>query len=281
MVGAGRATRAVACGSLALLIGCSADSFVPIPSASPPLAVYVAEDYSFTGPDTLPAGAATVRIQNRGREPHQIQLVKLEEGRSLRDMAAALSVTSGKLPPGVTQMGGPNAVSAGGTSEAQVSLSPGSYAIICMVPSHSGRTHAALGMVKAVRVVENDVPSPRTPSDYHVALREFEIVVVEAVKRGTHKFQVRNQGTQPHQVSLVKLNPGSSAQDIAAAFLPRTSTAVPGQLVGGMTGLEPGADGTFTATLSEGRYTFMCLFPDPASPDSHAAKGMVMNFTVE
>jgi uncharacterized cupredoxin-like copper-binding protein len=51
--------------------------------------------------------------------------------------------------------------------------------------------------------------------------------------------------------------------------------------MGGMTGLEPGARGTFTVALTPGRYALVCLFPNPASPESHAAKGMVKNFTIE
>jgi uncharacterized cupredoxin-like copper-binding protein len=48
-----------------------------------------------------------------------------------------------------------------------------------------------------------------------------------------------------------------------------------------MSGLEPGRDGTFVANLTPGRYAIMCLFSNPHARESHAAKGMVMNFTIE
>jgi uncharacterized cupredoxin-like copper-binding protein len=57
--------------------------------------------------------------------------------------------------------------------------------------------------------------------------------------------------------------------------------SLPGQLIGGMSGLEPGTEGTFAAAFSPGRYAMICLFPNPTAPDSHAAKGMVMHFTIE
>jgi hypothetical protein len=48
-----------------------------------------------------------------------------------------------------------------------------------------------------------------------------------------------------------------------------------------MSGLEPGHDGSFTAELTPGRYAIMCLFSNRHASESHAAKGMVMNFTIE
>ena len=59
------------------------------------------------------------------------------------------------------------------------------------------------------------------------------------------------------------------------------ASRLPGALIGGMSGLEPGRDGTFTAELTPGRYTIMCLFSNSHSSESHAAKGMVLNFTIE
>jgi hypothetical protein len=280
MVGAGRVLVLLAA-CLVFPAGCSSNPNSAPGSPSPPVVTFVANDYSFGGPDTLPAGASTLRMHNEGRELHQIQFVKLGEGKNMEDLAKALSAVPTQIPPWALQMGGPNAVNAGGVSEAEINLPPGFYAVICLVPSHSGTAHAALGMVKAVRVARSDAPVQRTPSDYHLAMREFEIVVVEPIKKGKHTFQVRNQGTQPHQVSLVKLDGGRSAMDVAAAFTPSASMPIPGQVAGGITGLEPGGEGTFTATLSEGRYALMCLFPNPSSPDNHAAKGMVMNFTVK
>lgn len=42
--------------------------------------VFVAHDYSFSGPDRLTAGLTTVRIVNEGRDLHHIQFLKLLQG---------------------------------------------------------------------------------------------------------------------------------------------------------------------------------------------------------
>ena len=60
-------------------------------SPSPPskIATFSAWDHRFEGPESLPAGETEVRLKNRGKEPHQLQFLKLEEGKSPADLAAA------------------------------------------------------------------------------------------------------------------------------------------------------------------------------------------------
>src|SRR5690348_4203272 len=124
-------------------------------AASPPsVVIFSAWDYSFDGPDTIPAGQITIRLQNRGQEPHQLQLLKLDQGKSSVDLAAALQAGGGVVPPWAKHMGGPNGIGSGDASEATVFLEPGSYVIICGIPSKNHQTHAALGMQRALRVAD-------------------------------------------------------------------------------------------------------------------------------
>jgi hypothetical protein len=254
-----------------------------VQSATPaesPIAIFVADDYAFEGPDTLPAGWTTVQIHNHGLEPHHIQLLKLTEGKTLTDLSSALHNPLITMPGWAKHMGGPNGVGSGGIAEARVHLEPGSYALICVIPSKDGTPHVMLGMAKKLRVTDQSAFSSRLVHQYHLAMRDYEFVVVEPIWKGRHSFFVKNRGSQPHQVSLVRLDHASSGSDVLAAFSPDATTTLPGTLMGGITGLEPGGEGSFTADLSQGRYAFICLFPNPNSPSSHAAMGMVMNFTV-
>ena len=50
-------------------------------------ATFSASDYRFEGPDRIPAGQTTVRLRNRGKEPHQLQLLKLDDGKSPADLS--------------------------------------------------------------------------------------------------------------------------------------------------------------------------------------------------
>jgi uncharacterized cupredoxin-like copper-binding protein len=245
-----------------------------------PLITFSAWEHGFAGPDQLPAGHTTVRLSNRGKQPHQLQFLKLEEGKSPADLAAALKSGNRTVPSWAKHMGGPNSVEAGGTSEATLYLEPGSYVVICGMPGKNHQSHAVLGMQKALRVLDSPAAPPEFAGNFHMAMFEYEFVVVQPLRKGRHAFYVINRGNQIHQASFVRLNPGASAEDVLAALQQNDPSRLPGTFVGGMTGLEPGRDGMFTAELTSGRYAIMCLFGNPHA-QSHAAKGMVMNFTIE
>jgi hypothetical protein len=282
MVGFGRSSVLTFFLVLVLLPStCAQHSVRPKVPTESPVAIFVADDHGFEGPDRLAAGWITIRIHNHGLEPHHIQLLKLSDGKTLADLSNALRTPLIAVPDWAKHSGGPNAVDSGGIAEARVHLDPGSYALICVIPVKDGTPHVALGMSKELRVTEQGAFSQRLTNHYHVAMRDYEFVLVEPVSKGTHSFYVKNRGSQPHQVSLVRLDPTSAASDIPAAFTTNSQTAIPGKLVGGMSGLEPEGEGSFTADLSEGRYALICLFPNPGSSSSHAAKGMVLDFTVK
>jgi len=267
------------CCVLALMAGAF---FVPQASSAPSKeAKFSALDYRFDGPEQLPAGQTKVRLKNKGKEPHQLQFLKLEEGRSPADLAAALKTGTRGIPAWAKQMGGPNGVAPGKASEATVYLEPGSYVIICGVPGKNHQSHAELGMQKTLRVMDTKPAPPEFEGNFHMAMFEYEFVVVQPLRKGRHTFYVINRGALTHQASFIRLNPDASAEDVLTALEQDNPHALPGALIGGMSGLEPGRDGTFVADLPPGRYAIMCLFSNPHARESHAAKGMVMNFTIE
>ena len=255
-----------------------------ISAASPPpqssVVTFSAWEHRFDGPDQLPAGQTTVRLRNRGKEPHQVQFLKLGEGKTPADLAAALKSGTRPIPLWAKYMGGPNGVDAGQASEATLYLEPGSY-VICGIPGKNHQSHASLGMQKAVRILDTKPALPEFKGNFHMAMFEYEFVVVQPLRKGRHSFYVINRGHQAHQASLIRLHSDASADDVLNALDQDNPSRLPGTLIGGMSGLEPGRDGTFTADLTPGRYTIMCLFSNPHVSESHAAKGMVLNFIIE
>ena len=250
------------------------------PSATPSnpqvnIVTFSASDYRLEGPEQLPAGQTTVRLRNRGTEPHQLKFLKLEEGKSPADLAAALRSGTGPAPSWAKYMGGPSGVDAGKASEATLYLEPGTYVVVCGVP---GKHHLTNVPQKVVKVVDTVPPPAEFRGNFHMAMFEYEFVVVQPLRKGRHSFYVINRGREVHQATLVRLNPGASASDVLAALNQNESSPLPGKMVGGMSGLEPGRDGTFTAELAPGHYSILCLF---GNGESHAAKGMVTNFTIK
>jgi uncharacterized cupredoxin-like copper-binding protein len=141
--------------------------------------------------------------------------------------------------------------------------------------------HVALGMRKSLQVIERPVLKPVFSGHYHLAMRDFEFSLVERIRPGRHTFYTVNRGSQPHEVSLFRLAADASPDQIVSAWTLGHGAPLPGKLVGGITELEPGGEGVFTATLSPGRYALICLFPNPHIPDSHARKGMVLAITIK
>jgi hypothetical protein len=281
MVGAGRGFCLLFSSLLVLATGCATDTLTPRVAGTTTVATFHATDYGFEGPDQLPAGQTVVRLLNHGRQPHHIQLVKLTDGMSADQLSEELQAPLFQLPSWAKHMEGPNGVGSGGRSEATLYLEPGAYVLICTIPTKGRTPHVLLGMHKVLQVVEHEAGPRSFVANYHLSLRDFEVAVIEPMTAGLHSFYVKNRGMQVHQVSLVRLDAGVSDDHVTSALAPASGIpSWPWQLVGGMTGLEPGGEGLFTATLAPGRYALMCLFPNPNTPQSHASKGMVTTFVV-
>ena len=111
----------------------------------------VAHDFAFTLPDTLQAGLTSFHLKNDGRQPHHLMLYRLDPGKRLSDVLAALAA-GGAHPGWMHPVGGPNAVPAGGESVGTVQLAPGSYVVFCHVKSPDQVIHFAKGMLKGLTV---------------------------------------------------------------------------------------------------------------------------------
>lgn len=117
---------------------------------------FTAVDYGFQGPDTLPAGEAQITLENEGKEPHEMAIVSLLEGKTLEDALAYIKKqgTEGKPPSWVKFAGGIRPVKPGESGQGGANLEPGSYALLCFVESkaNNGQPHVALGMAAPLTV---------------------------------------------------------------------------------------------------------------------------------
>src|SRR5438034_5982059 len=85
--------------------GCSTAGSAERPDTPRELVVR-AVDYSFSAPDTIPAGLTSIRLENAGHEMHHVQLMRIADGHTIEDLRA--SAASGILIPAwVTPIGGP------------------------------------------------------------------------------------------------------------------------------------------------------------------------------
>lgn len=244
--------------------------------------IFTAHDYGFKGPDRIPAGMTAVRVVNQGKGPHHVQLVRLAQGKTAADFAAAMMENPAHPPAWATFVGGPNAVVPGGQAEAIMRLDAGEYVLLCLIPNGQGVPHLALGMQKPVTVMPAKSAAFAEPkADLTITQSDFSFSLSQPVRAGHHMVQVTNKGAQPHEVVVVKLAPGATAKDWAASFEPGASGPPPELPVGGIVGIEKGGRGYFIEDFEAGRYGLLCFFEDPQTGAPHFTKGMMLDFSVE
>ena len=232
-----------------------------------------AHDYAFDAPAEIPAGLTTFHLVNRGPSLHHLQLIRLDGGKTGNDFVAALKA-GGPPPLWASLAGGPNPPEPGSTTSATVSLEPGDYAIVCFVPAVDGMPHLMKGMVHQLKVVGPSREVAEPAADVVMKLVDFDFQLSAPLAAGRHTIRVENAGTQPHEVAIIRLQPGKTPEDFAA-WGEKPEGPAPGALFGGMTGIMPGGHAFANVDLPAGDYALMCFFPDGKDGKPHFAHGMM------
>src|SRR5215211_6099569 len=68
----------------------TSDSALPAAAATAPVVNITARDFAFDAPDSIPAGLATIRLNNTGTTIHHVQIVHLADGKTFADFEAGL-----------------------------------------------------------------------------------------------------------------------------------------------------------------------------------------------
>lgn len=105
-------------------------------------------DFAFDLPAEVTAGNHVIEVSNTGAQMHEAALVKLDEGATAMDVAAAFAPGGSGQPPAMP-VGGVGAIPAGASQSFPADLSAGRYALLCFIADPaSGQPHVALGMAK-------------------------------------------------------------------------------------------------------------------------------------
>jgi uncharacterized cupredoxin-like copper-binding protein len=232
-----------------------------------------ATDYAFQAPDTLPSGVTTFHLMNEGKEAHHVVLVKMPLAEFQKANLA------GPPPADLVVMGGPNAAMPGGTAEATVDLLPGSYTIVCFIPSTDGKPHVMKGMARALEVTQGTSTAAMPAADITVKLTDYAFEITGPLTAGRHVVRVEDVGPQMHELVFVKLEPGKTVQEMAA-WLEKPEGPAPGALINGASPMTPGMANTTTVDLTPGDYGLICFVSDSKDGKPHIAHGMVKQITV-
>jgi hypothetical protein len=111
-------------------------------------------DFSFAPSAPIEAGTQWIKLENKGKQPHEAVVMRLAEGVTAEDFVAMVS--EDEFPTGaqpVSAAGGAAPLDPGGTAYTSVDLEPGNYMVICYVPDpDGGMPHFAKGMVDSFTV---------------------------------------------------------------------------------------------------------------------------------
>ena len=258
----------------------AAPAAAPATSAAPQLVHVAATDFKFDIPATIPAGPVTLHLMNDGKQMHQAMLMRLEEGKTVADLAQAMKA-NGPLPSWLKFRGGPNGVAPGGTAAASMVLTPGSYAVICLIPGPDGIPHAAKGMIQGFEVTGSSAEAALPIATDTLRLKDYAFESSRPLTAGSHAVLVVNDGPQVHELVVLKLVPGKTVKDFGdwatTGGMKGPPPAVP---IGGVGVLDTGATSVFNADLTAGEYAYICFVPDAKDGKPHLAHGMTHQFTV-
>lgn len=125
----------------------------PRHEAQPPVAdaeIRLSE-FAFATP-AMTAGTRTFAVVNDGKQVHELQLVRLNEGATVEALMASYAPGAPAGPPPGVSVGGSGAISPGLTNYWTVTLPAGNYVLLCHVPDVDGAPHSVKGMVQAFSI---------------------------------------------------------------------------------------------------------------------------------
>ena len=258
-------------------------SAIPVAAAAEPTMLrIVATDHHYMMPSQIKAGYINMVMENAGKEPHHAQFLRLNDSVTMEQFQAALQEGVAAVMTVATLTGGPSVIDPGMSQSVTLNLAPGQYMLLCIIAGADGVPHLAKGMVAPLTVTpaDKDVAATAPKADGQVRLVDFSFTLPQAIKAGKQTWEIKNDGKQPHEMTLIKLAEGKTMADVAA-FMAKPAGAPPFADVGGMQGIMPGATAWLDLNLEPGNYVALCHIPDMASGEEHMHLGMIMPFSVE
>ena len=239
-----------------------------------------ANDYAFSAPDSIPAGLTEIKLLNRGTEMHHAWLIRLDAGKTMGDLFAVMKPDAA-LPSWARDVGGPNTPGPGGESTAILRLAAGRYAMICVIPSPDGKAHVMKGMATEIIVTPatSNVSKANLRIRSTMTLTDYAFGFSQPLQSGSQMVRVKNDAAQPHEVVILRLQPGKKIGDVLA-WMEKMEGPPPGQPIGGTTPMAKGEENIITLDLTPGEYGMICFAPDAKDGKPHFAHGMMSQFTI-
>lgn len=244
-----------------------------------------AKKFAFDIPSDLKGGVFTLELDNKGKELHDLQFVKAEDGKTLADMLSVLGEES-TTPSWIKTAAGVGSTAPGKTGRVTVELPAGKYFYFCTESSGEDENsvqHATNGMSGEITLT-GDTGAALPETDASVTASEYKFDV-EGLKAGENTFTFANGGKQLHHVLALPIAAGKTIDDVKAAFAseqePSGPPPVDFEKAVGTAVVGPGQSEVVTWNLPAGDYAMVCFMSDyDTQGPPHASKGMLQELKV-
>jgi len=120
-------------------------------TAGPANLTITLSDFKFELSDSLTAGSKTIDVVVAPGQPHELAILRLLPGKTMKDFMEWGETYKGPVP--VSVVGGTTAAVAGIPQRFTVNITPGEYILACFVPDASdGKPHLMKGMMRTFTV---------------------------------------------------------------------------------------------------------------------------------
>ena len=157
-----------------------------------------------------------------------------------------------------------------------------------------GEDAAETGTTTTTEAPEEETTTTAAPEEEPAEVTEIAVTGIDfgyeveepltTIAPGLVRVDLTNTGAEEHQATLVRLNDGVTFEQFAASATADPTGVTTFGLIegyGGPNAAAPaGGTSSSTQALVEGEYLMICFIPSPSDGVPHAAKGMVLPFSV-
>ncbi len=246
---------------------------------------FTVSDGSVNGPDTVAPGLETLRIANAGTMPHDLHIVRLNDGVTLAQVLAVAPQGDDNDPQAelavyaLTQFyGGADTLDPGMSQLLTADLPAGNYFAIDL----SGMS--PVPVLKTFVVSGPPVSAQPLQADFVVAEGEFYFGAPQIAKAGSNIVKITNVGYQVHMMIVARLDAGYTVNDVVRFIATTGGEGEPPDWVHpgpGMVDLSPGLTVYTTLNFEPGMYVLLCFEPDALTSRPHLLLGMLASFTAQ
>jgi len=275
-----------ACGGSSQSTGSSGNTQTSTATRPIPAITIKAMDFSFEQPQSVRSGLVDLNLINTGKESHQINIARLNDGVTFDQLKTVLD-DKNKGPDAalglVTLYGGANTIPPGQSQEVILNLPAGQYVSICFIAGADNVPHYMKGMLTQFTVTGSSGKQDEPKADGNIMLQDFSFTLPSSIQSGPLTLKVTNNGPQPHEVTIIKLLQGVSLTKLLQVMNQPNPPAGPPPFedAGGLGAIKPGSSAWLKLNLQPGNYATLCFVPDPKTGKPHFMSGMSAAFTVK